>query len=324
MAKRPAPAPLVVLARTTKRSSGGLRGDSNDEISNSHDEETAGSTQLQPLGTPMIAYRRKDMGWNLRRAGLAAAAIALALPAAQAPGLAHAQVPAPSPPERLSWYGDPKAPDLSGVWLRVDTDGKAGPGSASKEGWLPWPPPLKAPFAEMWKKRVADAAAGKRTDDPVRKCLPPGMPRFITGTNGPLLIIQTPGRVMIYREGIPVRRVWLTGVKLPAPKDIENFFNGNSIGRYEGSDLVTEVAGMKDLPIDSTGVPHSDELKIMERYHRVDPTTLKVVVTLTDPKAYAKPMVSTITYKASDTRYWEPEEFVCTPGTNYHPDRYVH
>ena len=259
---------------------------------------------------------------GIRRAGLAAAAVALMLPATAARILA--QVPAPAAPESLSWYGDSKAPNLSGVWVRVDSAGKAGPASMSKEGWLPWPPPLKKPFAVIWKKRVADAAAGKRTDDPVSKCLPPGMPRFTTGTHGPLLIIQTPGRVMLYRDGIPVRRVWLTGVTLPNKKDLEDFFNGNSIGRYEGPDLVTEVAGMKDLPIDSTGVPHSEDLKIVERFHRVDANMLKVMVTLTDPAAYTKPMTTTVRYKKLDNPLWEPAEFVCTPVTNYHPDRYVH
>ena len=111
---------------------------------------------------------------------------------------------------------------------------------------------------------------------------------------------------------------------MPAPRDLENFFNGNSIGHYEGSDLVTEVRGMKDLPIDSTGVPHSDDLKIVERFHRIDAKTLKVEVTLTDASAYTRPMATTVTYEAVDNPLWEPNEFVCTPVTGYHPDRYVH
>ena len=93
------------------------------------------------------------------------------------PVLAQAGQPTVIPPQKLSWYGDPAAPDISGVWVRSGTEGK----SPSKEGWLPWPPPLKAPYAATWKKRVEDAAAGTRADDPVRGCLPAGMPRFVTG-----------------------------------------------------------------------------------------------------------------------------------------------
>ncbi|WP_174290876.1 hypothetical protein [Sphingomonas bacterium] len=223
-------------------------------------------------------------------------------------------------PEQLNWHGDAKAPDISGVWVRADTPAASG----SKEGWAPWAPPLKGAFAETWKKRVADAAAGTRTDDPVRGCQPPGMPRFITGSNGPMLIMQTPGRVMLYRDGMPVRRVWLTPAALPAAKDIESFSNGNAIGKYEGQDLVTQIVGIKDQPIDSTGVPHSNALKIAERFHRVGANTMTVTVTLTDPAALTRPMTSTVTYHLLGDPKWEPHEFLCTPNTNYSPDKYVH
>ena len=39
----------------------------------------------------------------------------------------------------------------------------------------------------VWRKRVTDAATGTRTGDPIRACLPPGKPRFITGSTTALL-----------------------------------------------------------------------------------------------------------------------------------------
>jgi hypothetical protein len=229
-------------------------------------------------------------------------------------GTTLAQTPASSAPQRVDWYGDPKAPNISGVWVRVGT----------KEGWKPWPPPLKKTFAAIWKKRVADAAAGTRTDDPIRACLPPGMPRYMSGTLSPLLIIQTPGRVTLYRDGSPVRRIWTDGRENPQPADLEEFSNGNAIGRYEGSDLLTDVIGVKDQPVDSTGVPHTDQLRIVERFHRLDAQTLRVDLTLTDAVAFSKPITTSITYQASNNPLWEPREFICTPVTNYFPDVYVH
>ena len=255
-----------------------------------------------------------------RRVAAAAAAFLLWTVAAAT----SAQSPAAA--EHLSWYGDPGAPNLSGVWVRAeasDDAGNASSGHKSKEGWRPWPPPLKGTFAETWKKRVTDAAAGKRTDDPVRSCLPPGMPRYITGTQGPLLIVQTPGRVTLYRDGDPVRRIWLDGRALPQAADLEEFSNGNAIGRYQGVDLVTEVVGIKDQPIDSTGIPHSDKLKIVERFHRVDEKTLSVQIALTDPLAYTQALTTTVTYKALNDPLWEPREFICKPEVDYHPEVYV-
>lgn len=223
------------------------------------------------------------------------------------------------PPQKLSWYGDPKAPDISGVWVRAGTEGA----SASKEGWMPSSPPLKPAYAAIWRKRVADAAAGNRTDDPVRGCMPAGMPRFITGMTPPMLIVQTPGRVMLYRDGMPVRRVWLDGRPHPRAEDLENFSNGNAIGRYVGTDLVTDVAGMTDQPIDSSGIPHSDALRIVERFHRIDAQTLRVIVTLTDKMAFTKPMTSIVIYKLHRDPLWEPREFLCTPKTAYGPEQFV-
>ena len=241
-----------------------------------------------------------------------------ALAALLASGAAALPV-AVAPPEALSWYGDPKAPDLSGVWVRVDTPSP----TASKEGWTPWPPPLKAPYDATYAQRLADAAAGKRTDDPVPTCQPGGMPRVITGMTTPMLLIQTPGRVVIYRDGVPVRRIWLDGRPFPPARSIESFSNGNAMGHYAGGDLVTELRGIRDQPVDATGVPHSDDLVIAERFHRVDPDTLRVAVTLTDPTAYSQPMTTTVTYTRVKDPLWEPHEFLCTPKTDYHPERYV-
>jgi hypothetical protein len=225
-------------------------------------------------------------------------------------------------PEHPSWYGDPAAPNLSGVWVRKD-DGPT-PTGASPEGWKPWPPPLKGEFATTWKKRVKDASAGTREDEPFRRCLPPGMPRFMSGVTTPLLIIQTPGRVTLYRDGSPVRRIYLDGRALPKLADREDFYNGNNIGHYDGKVLMTEVAGFKPLPIDGTGIPRSDQMTIQERFHRVDDQTLRVDITVRDPKALTKPMTTTVTYAADNDPLWEPHEFICEPEKNFHADMYVH
>ena len=224
----------------------------------------------------------------------------------------------------VSYYGDPSAPDMSGPWILTQNEpGKSSSGSGSKEGWRSWPPPLKAPFAATWKQRVADAAAGK-SSDPVIGCMPGGMPRFVTADTTPLLIVQTKGRILFYRDGEGPRRVWLDGRAFPAPADLEVFLKGTGIGRYEGSDLMIETRGIRDQPIDSTGVPHSDQLVIKERYHKLDDQTLKVDLTMVDPVAYTRPMTATAIYKRITDPNWAPVEFICRPKTDYHPDKYIH
>ena len=236
-------------------------------------------------------------------------------------GVASAAPPAPSAPEKLNWHGDATAPDISGVWVRVDSATSV---KVNKEGWLPWPPPLKPAFAKVWRERLTQQVVGTRKDDPIRACLPAGMPRFDTGMTTPMLIMQTPGRVTLYRDGMPVRRVWLDSHATPAAEDIESFSNGNSMGHYEGADLITKVVGVKDQPIDATGIPHSDDLVIAERFHRIDAATMQIDVTLTDRTAYTRPIKAVVIYKASDNPLWEPKEFLCTPETGYHPDAFIH
>src|SRR6266516_3599180 len=41
--------------------------------------------------------------------------------------------------------------------------------------------------------------------------------------------------------------------------------------------------------LDNAGDPHSDQLRVVERYHRLNQTTLELSVTLDDPKTYTKP-----------------------------------
>ena len=227
-----------------------------------------------------------------------------------------------TPVEHLDWNGDPSAPNISGVWMRADDQGKTVAGDP--EGWQPWAPPLKGKFLATWQRRVADTAAGKRTDDPVMTCQPPGMPRFITGDRSPLLIIQSHERVTMQRSGEGARRIWLDGRAIPAQKDLESFYKGTAVGRYDGHDLLVDSEGFKDEPIDATGMPHGDRMHISERYHRVDAQTLRVEVTVKDPDALARPIATTIVYKAVTDPAWEPKEFICTPKTDYHLDRYVH
>lgn len=240
-------------------------------------------------------------------------------------GVVLAQVPpVAAPPQKLSWYGDPSAPNVSGVWTRADVVPDArGASEASKEGWLPWPPPLRGDYAEVWKKRVTDDKAGVRTDDPVTACLPAGMPRFVTGMTGPLLIVQTPGRIAMTREFGPPRRIWLDGRQLPGPDSLEQFFSGNSVGRYEGETLIVETIGPKDQPIDSTGVPHSEKVVITERYRRLNETTLNVEVTVADELALGQPMRTSVTYKAITDPAWELKDLTCTPKSAYNPELYV-
>src|SRR5436309_10742467 len=55
--------------------------------------------------------------------------------------------------------------------------------------------------------------------------------------------------------------------------------------------------------IDHFGNPHSEDMHLQERYHRLDRDTLEIVVTIDDPNKYTKPWVSdklTLRLQAND------------------------
>ena len=66
---------------------------------------------------------------------------------------------------------------------------------------------------------------------------------------------------------------------------------GTSVGRWENdTTFVVETVGLNERTwIDRAGHPHSDQLRVTERFHRVDRDHLESDITMTDPKAFVKP-----------------------------------
>jgi hypothetical protein len=99
---------------------------------------------------------------------------------------------------------------------------------------------------------------------------------------------------------------------LPTYKEQEvfPFYNGHSIGHFEGDTLVIYTVGFNEKTfIDATGAPHSDEMTTMERIRRVSPTELEDVVTIHDPEYYSRDWQVRFAYKLrNDIRL---EDYVC-------------
>jgi hypothetical protein len=65
---------------------------------------------------------------------------------------------------------------------------------------------------------------------------------------------------------------------------------GYSVGHWEGDNLVVETTGFNDKTwLDFLGHPHTDALRVTERFHRRDVGHMDVQFTFDDPKAYTKP-----------------------------------
>jgi hypothetical protein len=69
---------------------------------------------------------------------------------------------------------------------------------------------------------------------------------------------------------------------------------GYSVGRWESDTLVVVSNGFNDRTWLDNGHPHSETMRITERYRRPDFGHLEIEVTLSDPPLYAAPWTATI------------------------------
>ncbi|HEV3334609.1 MAG TPA: carboxypeptidase-like regulatory domain-containing protein [Bryobacteraceae bacterium] len=183
-------------------------------------------------------------------------------------------------------------PDLSGVWF---AQRPVDPGT---------PQPL--PWAEALLK---ERAANNSKDAPGAHCLTRGI--TAAGALFPFKFVQTRALlVMIFEDDIPShRQVFLDG--RGHPKDPNPSWMGHSIGRWDGDTLVVDTVGFNDRSwLDPQGHPHTEMMRVIERFRRPDFGHLEIEFTIDDPGAYAKPW---IIKRAADI---DPEddvgEYVCT------------
>jgi hypothetical protein len=188
-----------------------------------------------------------------------------------------------------------KKPDLSGVWEpEPDPKGRAGgvEGVVAPRYMIDITidlEPDKVPFqpwaAALYKERNDRA----RIDNPNIRCLPPGVPRLVA-YQWPYKIVQTPGLIVVlYESGTMFRQIFMDGRM--HPKEPEPTWMGYSVGRWEGDDLVVDTLGFNDQSwLDGAGHPHSDRMRVTERYRRRAVGQMDVSVTIDDPGAYTRPL----------------------------------
>jgi len=177
-------------------------------------------------------------------------------------------------------------PDLSGIW-RV-ADGKYLQNIAVEIGEAPFQPAGQAVYRER-----ADALGKGR---PSERCIPHGIPDGMLVRNSPFKIVQTPAvTVILYEEFNHYRQIFTDGRGFP-PETSASWF-GYSIGKWDGDTFVAETIGFNDLSwLDDPGHPHSDALRVTERFRRLDFGRMEMQITFDDPKTYTKAWSATVPF----------------------------
>jgi len=170
-------------------------------------------------------------------------------------------------------------PDLSGVWAVRNGNALFYITSDLKpEEMRPW-------AAALYKERESNF----RKDTDGIACRPPGPKAGIGVGNFPVKVVQTPNLVvMLYEYQTLFRQVFTDGRALP--QDANPTWMGYSVGHWEGDSLLVTTAGYNDrTTLDLAGHPHTEALRVTERYHRRDAGHLDLQVTFEDPKSYTRP-----------------------------------
>ncbi len=141
-----------------------------------------------------------------------------------------------------------------------------------------------------WAKQLYDKRKGDLSkDDPEGLCLPPGVPRMST-TPYPWSMIQNDKElVIVYEGGAHIwRKIFLDGRKHD-PNAVETWL-GDSIGHWVDNDtLDVETVGQTDKTwLDESGIPHTKDMVVTERFKRIDEGHMEIVHTIHDPGAFSK------------------------------------
>jgi hypothetical protein len=180
-------------------------------------------------------------------------------------------------------------PDLQGIWMRSKpARAPSGPEFGNTVNYY-MPEDAKVPFQpwalELFNQRRYRDLGGNR---PSEHCLPHGIIGAMLPAT-PFKIVQTPGLTLILYEQLNQYRQIFTDGR-PHPDDPNPAWWGYSVGRFEGDAFVVESTGFNDKTwLDDSGTPHTESMRTVERFRRLDFGHMNLEVTIDDPKAYTRP-----------------------------------
>ena len=143
--------------------------------------------------------------------------------------------------------------------------------------------------------------------------------RGVTGSIMPSLygdamrIVQSPTAVAISYEMLHDTRIIPLDGRAQASKGVRQYM-GSSVGHFEGDTLVVETTNFTD-ELAVGRMPHSEDLKLTERFTRIDPDMIDYVVTVDDPRTYQAPWTFRLTLTTQPG--YEVLEYSCHEGNTF-------
>jgi hypothetical protein len=140
--------------------------------------------------------------------------------------------------------------------------------------------------------------------------------RGVIGSFGPAVygngarIVQTPDTVAISYEMVHDTRIIPLDGRPPLSPSM-HLYMGDSRGHFEGNTLVVESANFTDATA-LGGVRHSEQLKLTERFTRIDPEMIDYEIRVEDPLTWERPWTMRMTITTQPE--YEIYEYSCHEG----------
>jgi hypothetical protein len=187
-------------------------------------------------------------------------------------------------------------------------------------------PALTAEGQQRLAERAAESRRFGEYDNPenrplAERCIksfgsnagPPMLPNYFYNNN--YTIVQTADHVMIMTEMVHDVRIIRLGERSPLPEDMRPWF-GDSWGWWEGNTLVVETTNLSQRQVGQSSYVYpggSEQMKVVERFTRVDANTINYEFTVHDPGTYAEPWGGQVPMRRMDALVYE---YACHEG-NY-------
>jgi hypothetical protein len=177
--------------------------------------------------------------------------------------------------------------------------------------------PLTAEGRAAYEANRAGLEDGSIADIARTRCVPDGLPRALA-TPYPFEIVQAPpGQVLMVHELNHQIRVIALDEPLPSAEELLPYpwFNGHSVGHWEGDTLVIDTIGYNDKT-EISGYRHTEALHTVERLTRVA-DGVEYELTIDDPHVFAAPWKVTRNFRFTDAPQKRIFEFVCENNRDY-------
>ena len=204
-------------------------------------------------------------------------------------------------------------------------------------------PILKPHAAEIVKRMGERSASGHDIPDPSNQCWAYSPP-YVLAMQQRVTVLQTKNEVtLVYGQDDQVRHIRLNAAH---PANLKPSPMGDSVGHYEGDELVVDTVGIEVGPytmVDRFGTPQSKDMHVVERYRLISgkdailaqarheqtagrlggvrgntsfvegaKQALQVHVTIDDPNTYTGQWSGDVTYRLTEEPF---EERVCADAT---------